>query len=142
MLRSVANHGWQSVQYVVASGIGQVKRTMVSSVPESTTTAYASIRAGVAPATGRQLAEVAAEVWGHAAPSECAKPGERSARKLLARPLKGPMYAAWYPPRPESMKFSEFKLTEKQERWQNKLRVLRAAGKGPPKKGAGKRASK
>lgn len=101
--------------------------------------AYVSIRHGVAPATGRSLADVAAEVWGNASPSERAMPGERSARKLLRRPLKGHLYASWYPPRAETYEWNEFKLTPKQVRRQAKLRQLRAAGKGPPKKGAGRR---
>lgn len=104
--------------------------------------AYASIRKGIAPATGRTFAEVAAEVWEHVPPNERVPPGERSVRKLLKKPLRGPLYASWYPPRPESLSFNKFKLTEKQERWKKKLRMLRAAGKGPPKKGQGKRSSK
>lgn len=104
--------------------------------------AYASIRSGVAPATGRSYDEIAAEVWGHVPPSERVPPGERSFRKLLQRPLRGPLYASWYPPRPETFEYNEFKLTDEQERRQKKLRMLRAAGKGPPKKGSGKRSSK
>lgn len=101
--------------------------------------AYALIRRGIAPATGRSLADVAAEVWGHAPLSERAMPGERSARKLLRRPLKGPLYVSWYPKRLETYEWNEFKLTEQQVRRQAKLRQLRTSGKGPPKKGAGKR---
>jgi Mitochondrial ribosomal subunit S27 len=110
-----------------------------ASSPMAEADAYASIRRGVAPATGRSLADVAAELWGHALPGERAMPGERSARKLLRKPLKGPLYASWYPKRLESYDWNEFKLTEKQIRRQAKLRQLRAAGKGPPKKGSGKR---
>jgi hypothetical protein len=48
----------------------------------------------------------------------------------------------WYPPRAESLPGNEFRLTEVQERWRQKLKGLRANGKGPPKKGAGKRSKK
>lgn len=101
--------------------------------------AYASIRRGIAPATGRRLEDIAAEVWGHVPPSERAPPGERSARKLLRRPLRGQLYVDWYPKRFESYEWNELKLTEIQERRKAKLRQLRASGKGPPKKGSGKR---
>lgn len=101
--------------------------------------AYAQVRRGVAPATGRRLADVAAEVWGQPLPAERAAPGERSARRLLRRPLKGELYASWYPRRLETYEWNEFKLTPKQVRREAKLRQLRAAGKGPPKKGGGKR---
>lgn len=103
--------------------------------------AYASIRRGIAPATGRRLEDIAADLWGHTPPSERASPGERSARKLLKRPLRGHLYAAWYPPRLESYEWNQFKLSEIQERRKAKLRQLRANGKGPPKKGSGKRSS-
>lgn len=96
-----------------------------------------SLQKGIAPATGRPLREIAADVWGHT--KHPAGPGNRSGRKILERPLKGPLYMSWYPQRPESIKENRFKLTEKQERWQQKLKLLRAGGKGPPKKGAGKR---
>lgn len=97
----------------------------------------AQIRAGIAPATGRSLDQVAREVWGHV--KDPVGPGHRSGQKILRRPLKGPLYTSWYPPPLESMKGNPITLTEKQERWQKKLKILRAAGKGPPKKGAGKR---
>lgn len=95
------------------------------------------LRAGKAPATGRPLSEIAAEVWGWN--TNPVGPGNRSGAKILRRPLKGPLYEAWYPEAAEKNPHNQFRLTEKQERWRAKLRLLRAAGKGPPKKGAGKR---
>lgn len=95
------------------------------------------LRKGIAPATGRPLKEIQAEVWGHS--RDPAQPGQRSGEKLLRRPLRGHLFTSWYPPPISSYKSLPFKLTEKQERWKVKLKTLRASGKGPPKKGAGKR---
>ena len=95
------------------------------------------LQRGVAPATGRSLKEVAASVWGHT--RDNVGPRNRSGQKLLRKPLKGHLYTGWYPPPPSANPFNPFKLTEKQQRWREKLKILRASGKGPPKKGAGKR---
>lgn len=94
---------------------------------------------GVAPATGRPLQEIAANVWRHKTESAVTGPGHRSGLKVLARPLKGALYTSWYPLMEHEFKGSPIKTTPKQERWQKKLKILRAGGKGPPKKGAGKR---
>lgn len=96
------------------------------------------LRGGIAPATGRPLKDIAAEIWGHT--RDPVGPGHRSGEKLLRRPLKGPLYTSWYPPPLYAYKSNPFKLTEKQMRWKEKLKILRASGKGPPKKGSGKRA--
>lgn len=93
---------------------------------------------GIAPATGTSLKEMAAEIWGHS--KDVVGPGHRSGQKLLRRPLRGSLYTSWYPPPLSSIPGNPFKLTPKQQRWQEKLKILRASGKGPPKKGAGKRA--
>lgn len=92
---------------------------------------------GVAPATGRLLADVAAELWEHN--PNPAGPGHRSGTRLLEKPLRGPLYANWYMPRPSENPESPMRMSEKQMRWRKKLKMLRASGKGPPKKGAGKR---
>lgn len=94
---------------------------------------------GVAPATGRPLQEIASTVWRHKVKSAVTGPGHRSGLKVLARPLKGALYTSWYPLMEYEYKGTEIKTTPKQERWQKKLKILRAGGKGPPKKGAGKR---
>lgn len=92
---------------------------------------------GIAPETGRKLSEIAAEIWDHN--TNPAGPNHRSGLKALQKPLKGPLYASWYPEPDSKNPFNPFKLTPKQERWKEKLKILRAAGKGPPKKGSGKR---
>lgn len=96
------------------------------------------LRSGVAPATGQQLKDIAADIWDHN--TNPVGPGNRSGLKILQRPLKGPLYNKWYMPPPwKDNPDYPIRMTEKQARWQEKLKLLRAAGKGPPKKGAGKR---
>jgi len=95
------------------------------------------IRQGIAPATGQPLRALAADVWGWN--KNPVGPGHRSGSKILRRPLKGPLYTSWYPESPYKNKLNEFRMSEQSERWREKLRLLRAAGKGPPKKGQGKR---
>lgn len=92
---------------------------------------------GIAPATGRPLKEIEAEIWDHNTNPVGA--GHRSGLKILRKPLKGPLYASWYPEAVAKNPHNPYRLTEKQERWKAKLKILRASGKGPPKKGAGKR---
>lgn len=131
----------QSKQWVVSESI--VRRiTFGSSEPPGVSLAdLKKIRIlreqGIAPATGQPLSEIAAEVWDHV--TNPAGPGHRTGRKVLEKPLKGPLYASWYPESPAKNPYNPFKLTPKQERWKEKLKILRAAGKGPPKKGSGKR---
>lgn len=112
-------------------------RGMCATAQQTDGEKLALIQRGISPATGKPLSELAASLWRHT-PSP-AGPGNRSGQRYLRRPLKGPLYVAWYPPSPTSYSLNPLRKTEKQERWLAKLAMLRAAGKGPPKKGAGKR---
>ena len=100
----------------------------------------AKLNEGIAPATGQPLSEIAAEIFGHV--TDPVGPGQRSGRKILERKLRGPMYVNWYPEPAAKNLENEFRLTEIQERRKEKLERLKLAGKGPPKKGSGKRAKK
>ena len=92
---------------------------------------------GIAPSSGRSLAEIASEVWCHN--RNPVGPNHRSGEKLLKKPLKGKLYTSWYPPDIRKVPGNPVRLSEKQLRWREKLKILRASGKGPPKKGEGKR---
>lgn len=115
------------------------------SAPPVPETAYALLRRGISPATKQPLAEISADIFGHARASEHAGPNHRSARKMLRAPLRGPHYASWYPKALESYDMKEFgiegfkPLTDKTERRLLKLKQMRSAGKGVPKKGAGRK---
>lgn len=89
------------------------------------------------PASGRSLTDIASDIWQHNKTPTGA--GHRSGLKILSRPLKGPLYKSWYPLALHEIEGNKFILTDKQERWKKKLKMLRASGKGPPKKGSGKR---
>lgn len=83
------------------------------------------------------MKDMEAEVWDYN--TNPVGPGHRAGLKILAKPLKGPLYASWYPEAAAKNPHNPIRLTDKQQRWQDKLKILRASGKGPPKKGSGKR---
>jgi small subunit ribosomal protein S33 len=66
--------------------------------------------------------------------------GLRSGRKVLRAPLLGPKLAAYYPE--DIVKSDPLMISIKAEKAKLKLDRLKRRGKAPPKKGAGKRASK
>ena len=68
----------------------------------------------------------------------------RTGNKVLRKKLVGPLFESFYSKPFEDVlrsKFPEY-LTEKEERRKQKLAYMRRRGKGPPKKGQGKRAGK
>lgn len=137
----VAFRGRRLVGEVFRKEIGSSRALCVESKPaEAPLTEEQKIRlirTGVAPATGGSLKEIAADVWGHS--KNPVGSGHRSGERLLRRPLRGPFYSSWYLPPFRTLPDEFPKLTAKQVRWKEKLKLLRAAGKGPPKKGEGKR---
>ena len=85
--------------------------------------------------TATEIARVAARVFGHHLGD-----GRPSGRKILRAPLIGEQLAAYYP---KSMAALDPLFTAPDEtRRKVKLERLKRRGKGPPKKGEGKRASK
>ena len=85
--------------------------------------------------TARDIARKAAEIFGHHVGN-----GLPSGRKVLRRPMIGDVLAGYYP---KSLARSDPLFTAPDEtRRRVKLERLRRRGKGPPKKGEGKRASK
>ena len=83
----------------------------------------------------RNLVEFGRKVFGNA----MRVTGERSGRKLLMSSLKGPAVMSWYGP--QLVKDERFVDPDHVTR-KVKLDRLKRRGKGPPKKGQGKRASK
>lgn len=86
-------------------------------------------------------------IYGHLKPSENFV---RTGRKFLKRKFKGPLLADYYFNKSGDMdgmhkigrEAIQGWLSPEQERRQIKLLALRRRGKGPPKKGEGKRAKK
>ena len=66
----------------------------------------------------------------------------RTGNKILRRPLKGPKVVSWWhKPISAFAQGTEYNVLANEDRLA-KLDKLRRRGKGPPKKGAGKRATK
>lgn len=84
-----------------------------------------------------KLAQAAVKIFGTAATSN---PHQRSIRKLLMKPLKGPVVADYYP---EELRHNKHGFKDpRRVRQEEKLVRLKRNGKNPPKKGEGKRAKK
>eukprot|EP00186_Timspurckia_oligopyrenoides_P003060 CAMPEP_0182441306 /NCGR_PEP_ID=MMETSP1172-20130603/232_1 /TAXON_ID=708627 /ORGANISM="Timspurckia oligopyrenoides, Strain CCMP3278" /LENGTH=145 /DNA_ID=CAMNT_0024635491 /DNA_START=74 /DNA_END=512 /DNA_ORIENTATION=+ len=94
------------------------------------------VQKGIAPESGRTFADIEIEVFGIARNSN---PNLRSPRKLLRRALLGPRVLDWYIPSLFQSPLAEQKLNPIQVRRRQKVAELRKLGKGPPKKGEGKR---
>ena len=85
--------------------------------------------------TAQEIAVTAARIFGHHIGN-----GLPSGRKVLRKRLLGPTFAAYYP---ESIaKLDALMVDPNETRRVIKLERLKRRGKGPPKKGEGKRASK
>ncbi|KAM3005650.1 hypothetical protein FF2_035756 [Malus domestica] len=82
------------------------------------------------------VTEARARIFGHVINPT----GQRSAHKILRKKLIGEKVAQWYP---YDIKKDDPRIMamEEQERL-SKLEMLRRRGKGPPKKGQGRRAAK
>jgi len=84
-----------------------------------------------------KLAQAAVTIFGTAATSN---PHQRSVRKLLLKPLRGPRVIDYYP---EWLKHNQNGYRSPHKvRQEEKLKRFKMQGRGPPKKGMGKRASK
>jgi small subunit ribosomal protein S33 len=85
--------------------------------------------------TAQRLTEAANRIFGNVVGN-----GLQSGRKVLSKALAGEKIAAWYPTPMQKIDPRYDDPTEK--RRVLKLERLKRRGKGPPKKGHGKRASK
>ena len=83
------------------------------------------------------LADIACRIFGT---SPTSNPHARSVRKLLMKPLIGESVMSYYPkyPRHNTLGY----IDSQRVRAEEKLERLKRRGKGPPKKGQGKRAQK
>lgn len=85
--------------------------------------------------SAKEIAVTAARIFGHHIGN-----GLPSGRKVLRKPLIGPIVAAYYPER--LAKLDKLFVDPEETRRVIKLERLKRRGKGPPKKGEGKRATK
>mmetsp|Transcript_1131 Transcript_1131/g.1324 ORF Transcript_1131/g.1324 Transcript_1131/m.1324 type:complete len:93 (-) Transcript_1131:489-767(-) len=83
-----------------------------------------------------KLFQISARIFGHHIPE---KPGNLG-RKILKRNLIGDKLVQWYAEDPA--KYDPFFVDEDRDYYQQKAARLKMRGKGPPKKGEGKRTKK
>ncbi|GFP89578.1 hypothetical protein PHJA_001101500 [Phtheirospermum japonicum] len=95
-----------------------------------------SLKNVLAEAAMKGVTEARARIFGHVLNPT----GQRSAHKLLRKKLIRDKVAAWYPY--DINKDDPLVMARKEQERLNKLEMLKRRGKGPPKKGQGKRAKK
>ncbi|KAL7113239.1 hypothetical protein ACP275_04G049700 [Erythranthe tilingii] len=95
-----------------------------------------SLKNVLAEAATKGVTEARARIFGHVLNPT----GQRSPHKILRKKLIGDKVAAWYPY--DINKDDPLILARKEQERLNKLEMLKRRGKGPPKKGQGKRAKK
>ncbi|XP_073136117.1 small ribosomal subunit protein mS33-like [Henckelia pumila] len=95
-----------------------------------------SLKNVLADAALKGVTEARARIFGHILNPT----GQRSPHKILRKKLIGEKVASWYP---YDIKKDDPLIIGRQEQERlNKLEMLKRRGKGPPKKGHGKRAKK
>lgn len=82
------------------------------------------------------LTEARAKIFGHVLNPA----GQRSPHKILRKKLIGDKVAGWYPY--DIKKDDPLVMARQEQERLSKLEMLKRRGKGPPKKGQGKRAAK
>ncbi|KAI7724980.1 hypothetical protein M8C21_009123 [Ambrosia artemisiifolia] len=95
-----------------------------------------SLRNLLAQATFRGVTEARAHIFGHVLNPT----GQRSAHKILRKNFIGEKVASWYPD--DVLKEDPMVVARKEQERLSKLEMLKRRGKGPPKKGQGKKAQK
>ncbi|KAK3034098.1 hypothetical protein RJ639_034078 [Escallonia herrerae] len=95
-----------------------------------------SLKNAVVQAAARGVTEARARIFGHVLNPT----GQRSPHKILRKKLIGDKVAQWYPH--DIKKDDPLVMAREEQERLSKLEMLKRRGKGPPKKGQGKRASK
>ncbi|KAK2432013.1 hypothetical protein P8452_49721 [Trifolium repens] len=87
-------------------------------------------------AIGEGLSSARANIFGH----QLNPTGKKSAHKILRMKMFGEKVAQWYPH--DINKDDPLVMARQQQERLSKLEMLKRRGKGPPKKGQGRRAAK
>lgn len=97
---------------------------------------FGSLKSVVAEAAIKGVTEARARIFGHILNPT----GQRSAHKVLRKKLIGEKVSQWYP---HDIRHDDpLVMAQKEQERLNKLEMLKRRGKGPPKKGQGKKAAK
>uniref|UniRef100_A0A0E0H9D6 Small ribosomal subunit protein mS33 n=1 Tax=Oryza nivara TaxID=4536 RepID=A0A0E0H9D6_ORYNI len=108
---------WEEAAAAMSAGVGGLRQLLAAAVT-----------------TG--VAEARAAIFGHALNPT----GKRAATKLLRKKMVGEQLAQWYP---YDIKRDDPLVMAREEKARlSKLEMLKRRGKGPPKKGQGRRAVK
>ncbi|KAM7500408.1 hypothetical protein LguiA_024822 [Lonicera macranthoides] len=94
------------------------------------------LKSVLAEAAIKGVTEARARIFGHVLNPT----GERTAHKILRKKLIGEKVAQWYPY--DIKKDDPLVMARQEQERLSKLEMLKRRGKGPPKKGQGRRASK
>uniref|UniRef100_A0A5B7A9N6 Small ribosomal subunit protein mS33 n=2 Tax=Davidia involucrata TaxID=16924 RepID=A0A5B7A9N6_DAVIN len=97
---------------------------------------FGGLKSILAEAAIRGVTEARARIFGHVLNPT----GQRSAHKVLRKKLIGEKVAQWYPY--DIKKDDPLVMARQEQERLSKLEMLKRRGKGPPKKGKGKRAAK
>ncbi|CAK9327268.1 unnamed protein product [Citrullus colocynthis] len=95
-----------------------------------------SLKSMVVAAVNKGVTEARARIFGHILNPT----GQRSTHKLLRKKLIGDKVAQWYPY--DIKKDDPLVMARQEQERLSKLEMLKRRGKGPPKKGQGRRAAK
>ncbi|XP_059626773.1 small ribosomal subunit protein mS33-like [Cornus florida] len=95
-----------------------------------------SLKSILAEAAIQGLTEVRAKIFGHVLNPT----GAKSSHKILRKKLIGEKVAQWYPY--DIKKDDPLVMAQEEQERIAKLEMLKRRGKGPPKKGQGKKAKK
>ncbi|CAL5412799.1 unnamed protein product [Camellia sinensis] len=95
-----------------------------------------SLKSLLAEAAIKGVTEARARIFGHVLNPT----GQRSPHKILRKKLIGEKVAQWYPY--DINKDDPLVMARQEQERLSKLEMLKRRGKGPPKKGQGKRAAK
>ncbi|XP_054784625.1 uncharacterized protein LOC129291357 [Prosopis cineraria] len=98
--------------------------------------ASGSLKSILAVAVTQGLTEARARIFGHVINPT----GKRSAHKLLRKKLIGEKVAQWYPY--DIQRDDPLVMAQQEQERLSRLEMLKRRGKGPPKKGQGRRATK
>ncbi|KAF7823438.1 28S ribosomal protein S33, mitochondrial [Senna tora] len=98
--------------------------------------ASGGLKSIVAAAVAQGVAEARARIFGQVLNPT----GERSPHKLLRKKLIGEKVAQWYPY--DIQRDDPLVMAQQEQERLSKLEMLKRRGKGPPKKGQGRRAAK
>uniref|UniRef100_A0A9I9CEI3 Small ribosomal subunit protein mS33 n=3 Tax=Cucumis melo TaxID=3656 RepID=A0A9I9CEI3_CUCME len=136
-LPNPTNFGWGSKQLrMTGFDMDALSRSVKCLGKPEERMATNSLKSMIAAAVSKGVTEARARIFGHILNPT----GQRSTHKLLRKKLIGDKVAQWYPY--DIKKDDPLVMARLEQERLSKLEMLKRRGKGPPKKGQGRRAAK